>query len=282
MYSVTYRSDNGKEILLGKDGGMVCDVNLGDGMSVDMSLMQGFSQIGESVQGKSIGGKTINIKGAIYNSVYAKKQALRDIFAPLSAGYLFFEDKYKIRVHVKATPTFSTKRDDGRFTMQLFAPDPFFYSIDEKSELIGKTEPKFSFPVNYSEPHLFGETSKERSLALNNNGNVPVPYSLELVIMAGSLNPILSNLNTFETLKINGNLEVGDRVHVHRDKNGLLRAELTRGDETIDILSWIDETSNFYALNVGENLIAINDEGGGLGLMARISFSPAVTAVYES
>lgn len=282
MYSVTYRSDNGKEILLGKDGGMVCDVNLGNGISVDMSLMQGFSQIGQSVEGKSVGGKTINIKGVIYNSVYAKKQALRDIFAPLSAGYLFFEDKYKIRVHVKATPTFSTKRDDGRFTMQLFAPDPFFYSIDEKSELIGKTEPKFSFPVNYAEPHLFGETSKERSLVLNNNGNVPAPYSLELVSMTDSLNPVLSNLNTFEVLKINGNLELGDRVHIHRNENGLLRAELTRGDETIDILSWIDESSNFYALNVGENLVAINDEGGGLGLMARISFNPAVTAVYES
>lgn len=282
MYSVTYKSDSGKEILLGKDGGMVCDVNLGDGLSVDMSITQGFLQVGESVQGQSIGGKTIKIKGVIFESIYARKQALRDIFTPFSAGYLIFEEKYKIRVHVKSTPTFSPRKEDGRFTMQLFAPMPFFYSIFERSELVGKVEPRFSFPVNYAETHLFGEISSKRDLSLNNDGNVLVPYVLELNSITGSTNPVFSNLNTFEFLKLNGVLEIGESVKIYRNEDGILRADLTRGGEVIDILSWIDEASNFYNLNVGENLVAINDEGGGLGLMARISFNPAVTAVYES
>lgn len=282
MYSVMYKGDNGIEVLLGKDGGMVCDVSLGDGMPVEMSITQGFSQLGESVQGQSVGGKTITVKGVIFNSVPAIKRLLRDAFAPFSKGYLIFENKYKIRVYVKSTPAFSTVKDDGRFSMQLFAPNPFFYSLTEFSEIVGKIEPRFSFPVNYADPHIFGETSTKRDLLLNNNGNVPAPYSLELTSISGSTNPVFTNLNTFEFLKLNGVLEIGDKVKIYRSEDGILQAELNRDGELLDILSWIDEESTFYSLNVGENLVAINDEGGGLGLMARISFNPAVTAVYES
>ena len=282
MYSVMYKGDNGIEVLLGKDGGMVCDVSLGDGMPVEMSITQGFSQLGESVQGQSVGGKTITVKGVIFNSVPSRKRLLRDVFAPFSKGYLIFENKYKIRVYVKSTPAFSTVKDDGRFSMQLFAPNPFFYSLTEFSEIVGKIEPRFSFPVNYADPHIFGETSTKRDLLLNNNGNVSAPYSLELTSISGSTNPVFTNLNTFEFLKLNGVLEIGDKVKIYRSEDGILQAELNRDGELLDILSWIDEKSTFYSLNVGENLVAINDEGGGLGLMARISFNPAVTAVYES
>lgn len=281
MYSVKYKGDNGKEIVLGRDGGIVCDVNFGEGLTVNMSLAQGFKQIGESVQGKSVGGKTIKINGVIFNDVHTRKELIRDVFAPFTAGYLIFENKYKIRVHVKSTPSFSTNKMDGRFMLQLFAADPFFYSLMEKSELVGEIEPKFSFPVNYAEPHMFGDISTKRDLLLNNTGNVPVFYSLELTSISGSLNPVLTNLRTFEFLKINGSLDIGDKVKVYRNEDGILRAELIHDGDTTDILSWIDEASTFYSLNAGENLVAINDEGGGLGLMARISFNPAVSAVYE-
>lgn len=282
MYSVKYKGDNGKEIVLGKDGGIVCDVNFGEGLTVNMSLAQGFKQIGESVQGESVGGKMIKVKGVIFNDVRTRKVLMRDVFAPFTAGYLIFENRYKIRVHVKSTPAFSTNKTDGRFMLQLFAPDPFFYSLTEKSEIVGEIEPKFSFPINYAEPHMFGDTSMKRDLLLNNTGNVPVPYSLELTSISGSLNPVLTNLRTFEFLKINGLLGIGDKIKIYRNEDGILRADLIHDGDTSDILSWVDESSTFYSLDAGENLVAINDEGGGFGLMARISFSPAVSAVYES
>lgn len=282
MYSVKYKGDNGKEIVLGKDGGIVCDVNFGEGLVVNMSLTQGFKQVGESVQGKSVGGRTIKVKGVVFNDVRTRKELMRDVFAPFTAGYLIFENKYKIRVHVKSTPSFSTNKMDGRFMLQLFAPDPFFYSLTEQSEFVGEVEPRFSFPINYAKPHVFGETSPRRDLLLNNTGNVPVPYSLELTSISGSTNPVLTNLSTFEFLKINGSLGIDDKIKIYRNEDGNLRADLIHDGETTDILSWIDEGSNFYSLNPGENPVAINDEGGGLGLMTRISFNPAVSAVYES
>ena len=51
---------------------------------------------------------------------------------------------------------------------------------------------------------------------------------------------------------------------------------------TSDIISWIDENSELFELEVGDNLISANDDEGGLSLTAKITFSPAVVALYES
>ena len=49
-----------------------------------------------------------------------------------------------------------------------------------------------------------------------------------------------------------------------------LRAEKTSDGITTDILSWIDEGSTLFEMNVGDNLIAANDDEGGASLEARL------------
>lgn len=281
MYNVIFRSDNGQKYVFGKDGETAFDMDLGNGISVDVGTSQGFSQVGETVESMTVGGRTISVHGAVFGNVQSRKKMMRKVFAPFVWGKLIFDGNYYIRVCVKDTPTFSPVRDDGRFTMLLYAPFPFFYSVDDAHYNIGGTVPMFSFPVNYATPHKFGERGTEKYTNVYNNGDIAVPFNVYMETFGTSANPLIVNLDTQEYLKLNGTLNTGDVANIYRDSNNILRAELSAGGEVVDILSWVDDGSTLFQLNPGDNIISYDDDGGGSSLTVKFTFSPAVVAVYE-
>ena len=281
MYKVVFESDNGQKYVFGVDGETVFDIDLGNGVSVDVGTSQGFSQVGETVESMTVGGRTITVHGTVFGNVQSRKKIMRKVFAPFVLGKLIFEGKHYIRVCVKDTPTFSPIKDDGRFTMLLYAPFPFFYSVDDAHYNIGEITPMFSFPANYATPHKFGERGTEKYTNVYNNGDIAVPFNVYMETFGTSVNPLIVNLDTQEYLKLNGTLTVGDVANIYRDSNNILRVELSTGGELVDILSWVDDGSTLFQLNPGDNIIAFDDDDGGNSLTVKFSFSPAVVAVYE-
>ena len=283
MYSAIFESDNGSVFVFGKNGGNVFDMDLGSSVSVNIGTSQGFSQVGETVETMAVNGRPISVKGVLFRDIDNQKKNMRKIFAPFVAGKLTFEDGHYTRVYVQDPPSFSSVKQDGRFTMQLFAPFPYLYGQNEESVQIGGIVPMFSFPVNYSESHSFGERSENRFSTIYNDSDVKVPYSFQIRINGISTNPTVTNLLTFEFLKINGAFSSGCVIDVFRDENNVLRANLTDSDGNVtDIISMIDDDSTLYELAVGDNLISINDDEGGVGMSASVSFQPVVVALYES
>ena len=282
MYNVVFENDNGSNYYFGANGSTVFDMDIGDGVSIDIGTSQGFSQVGETIQSMSVSGRPIKVNGVVYGNVQERKKAMRKVIAPFSCGRLVFENKYYIRVCVKSAPTFSPVRNDGRFTMQFFAPYPFFKSVDEKNEAIGSIKPLFSFPVNYAVPHKFGERGAERYKNIYNDSDVRVPFSLYVYSAGTSTNLVVANLRTFKSLKLNGVLNSGDFIRIYRNDDNILQAEFHSNGETKDIISWIDESSDLFELEVGDNLISAIDDEGGASLSVKISYNPVVVAVYES
>lgn len=282
MYNVVFQNDNGSKYYFGVKGSTVFDMDLGSGMPVEISTSQGFSQIGETMQTRTVSGRTITVNGVVYGDVQERKKSMRKIISPFSCGNLIFEGEYYTRVFVKNAPTFSSKKNDGKFSLQFFAPFPFFYSVNSVVNEIGAIKPMFSFPVNYANTHKFGEKASERYTNIFNNGDVKVPFSIYLHSSGTSTNVVIANLKNFKTLKLNGALNAGDYVKIYRNNENVLRAELTSDGITSDIIYRIDESSDLFELEVGDNLISANDDEGGLGLTAKITFSPAVVALYES
>lgn len=282
MYSVVFESDNGEKYVFGKAGDTMFDMDLGSGVPVDIGTSQGFSQIGETMQSRTVSGRTITVTGTVYRDVQNRKKSMRKIISPFSCGRLVFGGEYYTRVFVKNSPTFSTVKNDGRFSMQFFAPFPFFYSVNSKFSEIGSVKPMFVFPVNYAIPHKFGERSATRYKNIFNDGDVKVPFSVYLKSEGTSTNIVISNLTTFKMLKINGTLQSGESINIYRDNDNVLRAELISDGVKSDVIHLIDESSDLFELEVGDNLISANDDEGGASLTAKISFSPAVVALYES
>lgn len=283
MYSARFESDNGLTFVFGKNGGNVFDMDLGSGVSVDIGTSQGFSQVGETVETLAVNSRPITVTGVLYRDIDNQKRNMRKIFAPFVAGKLIFEDGHYTRVYVQDPPSFSPVKKDGRFTMLLFAPFPYFYGQNEESVQIGGIVPMFRFPVNYAEPHSFGELSEGRFSTIYNDSDVKVPYGFQITVNGTSTNPTVTNLLTFEFLKINGTFNAGDVINVYRDSNNVLVANVTDSNQNVtDIISLIDDDSTLYELAVGDNLISINDDEGGVGMNAKVSFKSVVVALYES
>lgn len=282
MYNVVFESDNGSKYYFGQNGTTVFDMDFGNGMDVNIGTSQGFSQVGETMQSRTVSGRTINVSGAVYGNVQERKMTMRKVISPFSGGRLVFENRYYARVFVKSAPTFSPVKNDGRFTMQFFAPYPFFRDLNEQNTEIGSIKPLFSFPINYATPHKFGEKGGARYKNIYNDSDVKVPFSLRLSSSGTSTNPVIANLETFRTLTINGTLNAGDVVEIYRNNDNVLQAELISDGVTTDIISWIAESSDLFELEVGDNLISATDNEGGANLTAKITYSPVVVALYES
>ncbi len=282
VYEVIFENDNGKKFIFGPSGSNWFGMNIGDGMEITLGKSQGFSQVGETIETQSVAGRPINVTGQLYGNIVSLKNTLRNVCAPLSSGRLIFNKTHYIRVCVKAAPTFSAVKNNGLFAMQFYAPYPYFKAFEEKSFQLGGVTKQFRFPVNYSQPHRFGTRGGNRYTNIINAGDVSVPFRLELHSTGISTNPTVTNLNTFDYLKLNGQLNAGDMAVIYRDDNNVLRAELTSGGATSDIISWIEDDSSLFELASGDNLIQANDDEGSAGLYASITFSPAVVALYET
>ena len=282
MYQVKFIKDNGDVFLLGTDNNIVFDIDGLSGIDVDLGKSQGFSQIGESIDTQSVGGKLLKVKGVIYKNLASTKNAIIKAFSPFSSGRLVFEDKYYIYVYVKESPVVAPTKKGGAFMLALYAPFPFFKEIAESTFYIGTITPMFSFPVNYETPHIFGTKSAARYINVTNKGDLKSSYRIDLTSEATSTNITLTNLETFEFLKINGTLNAGERISVYRDDNNQLKAVLYKGSEETDIISWIDEESTLYEMNVGDNLIVASDDNGGVNLTAQLTFNNVVGGVYET
>ena len=282
MYNVVFENDNGSKYYFGVNGTTAFDMDLGNGVPVNIGTSQGFSQVGETMQSRNISGRTISVKGAVYGNVQERKKFMRNVISPFSSGRLVFEGQYYIRVCVKSAPTFSTVKNDGRFTMQFYAPYPFFKSVNEKNIEIGSIKPLFSFPVNYATPHKFGEKGAAIYKSIYNESDVNIPFSAHISSSGLSTNPTISNLKTFKILKINGTLNAGDFIDIYRNDDNVFQAILTSNGVSSDVISWIDESSDLFELDVGDNLISATDDEGGLSLTAKITYNPVVVAVYES
>lgn len=282
MYNAIFESENGEKYVFGIDGGTVFDMDIGNGTSVSIGTSQGFGQIGETVKTKSVSGRQIKVKGCIYENIIDNKNRMRHVFSPFSYGRLTIDGTYFTMVHVKNAPSFSAQKNDGRFSMVLFSPFPFFYLNEEKSLSIGEVVPMFTFPVDYSVAHKFGESSQKRYVNAINDGDVSVPFSLTFSFDGNSTNPTITNLHNFSFLKFNGTFANGDSINVYRDEKNVFHADLVSDGQTTDILSLVDEDSNLFELTVGDNLIQADDEQGGASMLARIAFRTAVCSLYEN
>lgn len=282
MYKAKFVREDEKSFLFSPDNNLVFDIEGLSGLTIDHTLSQGVNQIGETVSQRSVGSRILNVTGVIFKAIATTKKAMRDTFLPFSTGKLIFNDSYYIDVFVKEIPNFSPQADRGNFSLRLLAPYPFFKSVVTSNNVIGGLMKNFHFPINYTQPHSFGTIGAERFINIVNRGNVETDFVLTLTTTSESLNPSISNLRTFETLKINYLLSAGETIRIYFDGSGTLQAKLVdnTGNET-DIFSAVDESSDLLHLHVGDNLILAVDESGSTGLTATLQFNESIVGVFD-
>lgn len=289
MYNARYVSDNGRNFSLGPSNCVFDIVGIG-GVAVNLGKSQNFSQIGEFVTNQSVGGTTLTIKGVAYgDNMTQVKDAIRRAFAPMTSGTLYFEEKYFINVFVKTTPTFSPLKNDGRFTVALYAPFPFFKKKESKYYVSTGTTKLFKFPVNYASTHVFGQTYYNNSVALANEGDTVAPFKLTIKVIPETDNVAFGNIAinsaSGKLLKFDDiTLNKDQQIIMFRDNNGILRCYCGTSDAMYNVIGSISDNSTLFDLEPNSDIFyisAINTAGAG-HIAFEIEFNETVGAVYES
>lgn len=282
VYNAKFISNDGGIFVFGADGSNVFDIDGLSGMSMSLTKSQTYSRVGENVSSKATGGRTLTIKGSIYNNISAVKSAMLRVFGAFTAGKLIFNDKYYISAIVKDTPTVSPKRNDGAFMLRLFAPDPYFRDIKTQYVEFSSTTANFTFPFTLSEnTFVLGSVSPTMTANAYNDGDAPTAYTLAITALQTITNPRLSCGNKYIAFAMT--LAENDELIVWRDDDGSFRADLHQsgGDKVLDAVQYLDDGSTLFELGVGDNnLVVSNKEGVAMGVV--VSFNSPFSGVYET
>lgn len=281
MYTAEFIADNGTSFKFDLTNNLVFDIDGLSGLNVDLKTAQGARRIGESLQASSIKGTNLTIRGQIYQDITKVKSKMQKAFPPFGSGRLIFENKYYIYTYVKNTPKFSPSNNRGDFDLRLFAPFPLFRKLKENIFYIGQVIPMFSFPVTYSPTHQYGLKNPSKYINVFNDGDIKAAFTVNFSTNSTSSNITLTNLSTFAFLKLNGTITADEKIKIYYDTNNQLRCELIKKGKVTNILSWIDEDSTLFELEIGDNLILASDEADGANLVTTIIFNTAVASVYE-
>ncbi|MBQ2812324.1 MAG: phage tail family protein [Clostridia bacterium] len=267
MYDLRFVSDTGKELVLNYDSGIVVGkVDGATGMTVTQKTAQGYKQVGVTISALTVGGRDLLISGFIFEENAQKKQELISTFAPFVTGRLYWEDRYWIDVAVKNAPTVYQEKD-SRFSMRLFAADPYFRSTEQNTAQNGITTNMFSFPLIFSgttigtdRPHQFGVQSTSGTFNVPNNGQAETPFDLEIEGTVDITSPQLTDSATGAFLLWNGTIAVGEKLRIWSE-SGRIRATLTdTNDEVTNVLGLIDDDSTLFSLPVGDNILEATAE----------------------
>ena len=278
MYSAKIVNQNGDELVLSFDNGIVFDISPLSGVDVDISSSQSFSQVGVSIEGTSVEGTAREIFGVIAKNEKENFDKISKTLSPFSKGKLYIGDRYCDFV-VQKSPVFIREKS-GRLTFntEIFCAFPFWLESKQSSHTLGGVEPAFSFPVVY-DSHIFGIRKPVATTNIYNPGNVKQSIHISFSTLSTTKNFGIINPNTGQFVKVKGTISEADVVDVYQE-DGKLKVELTRNYVTTNIIGKITEGSTFFEFNVGDNIVMPFADEGVEDLSVTIEFNPAYTGVF--
>lgn len=280
MYKFKISTDDGNVINFDYEHGIVADLSPLSGIDVQMYTSQGFNQHGVTVENQSVSGISRTIKGVIFRDEYAVGERLLEYLPVFTTGKLFFEDDYFCEITIEKTPSI-IKEKSGKisFTMMVFCSTPFWYQKNEILAVFGGHEPYFRFPINYAGTHYFGLKSESAFINLYNPGTIEVPYTARFMTNASTISSFgLIDVKTGKLLKLNENIDPYSEVLVGY-RNNILTAEKIQNKVITNIFHAIDEESELFMLETGENIFRPFADVGEDYMRVEISYNAAVMGV---
>lgn len=278
-YKITIQSDNGRTVYINAGTGLDGNMDPISGVDVGISTSRGVNQIGENITDQTVGSVVRTISGECRTPA-AAKELLRAI-PPLSKGKLILNDAYFCEYVVKRSPYVTRvpgSRNKLTFSTILYCRLPYWQGITAISALMGGYTPTFSFPVNYAEPHMFGVRNQSAFVNVVNPGDFRTPFT---VIFSAELpveNPVLLNCVSGAKLRLITSLAKDQQLKVYRDNQ--LHVERISAGTVEDVLACLDDDSDLFYLESGDNLLKADADSGADDLQCSVTANAAYMGVY--
>lgn len=254
---------NGKTLILDEPEYGVTDYSGMEATDYDLEKTVNTNYIGERLKRKKILSRPISISADWLgrdDEKSAKRQELIAFFSPFSSGtltvnYMGVERTIEYEVEAFKINTVNL-HETLDFQADLICMDPMFQDVlqtgDSIATWIRGWKWKFTLPFKMKER---GEPQKN----IINTGHVETP--VEIYFHGPAVNPSIKNITTGETIRIIRELTTDDVLYINtgfRQK----KVEIIRNGTRTDAFDYIDLSSRFFSLQVGDNVIEYASENG--------------------
>lgn len=261
---LTFTNSRGESITFRDDSSFIISqiTGLGD-VDADVQMQRspyqdGTTYIDSNLQPRPIS-FTVTILGDGDTDISYKRTQLARIFNP-KLGVGTFEYKYGgvirlIKAVAEHIPHFPTNEENRSSFHQvalvnLICPNPYWQSpvvVEEPA-----FEPRFRFPIRG--PFIMGVQRTDRIIF--NDGDAPAPVQVDFYGPADR--PMIENRTTGEFIRINKRLEENEILKIDTS-DGMKSVVFVDEDGTeTNVFHWIDLSSTFFKLDIGENDITCN------------------------
>lgn len=271
-----YENENGDSVIFDYSGGYLINKPNGiDTLSVKMNSAQGIDQVGSTIQSVNVQSRPVNISGVLVGEFQAEnKDRLLSVIRPDLEGKLY-ADEFYLNVRPTATPAIEQKPNFASFQFSLLAPYPYWQKDDSASATLSSVQKGFKFPWNISRAYRFGSVMQSQFIKINNNGQVPIPFTVTFTALSSVTNPKIIDAATNKYLLLNKSMVAGERVVIE------ITHERTFVTSSVDgeCRGALDLKSNFFRLKVGDNTLKPDAKSGKENLQVDISYAIEVVGI---
>lgn len=272
----TYLNEMNESIVFEFANGFLIEKPTGiDTLSIKHSEAQGINQVGSTFQSSNVQSRPVTMKGRIVGSFQdAMKSRLLSVVRPDLSARLYADDYY-LEVRPTATPTIEGRSRNPSFQFSVLAAYPYWQKDSSVIATLSGVQKRFKFPWNISRKYRFGEVVTAQFITINNEGQVPVPYTVTFSAVDAVVNPKLIDAYTNEYLLLNKSLVAGEKVVVQ------ITHDRTYVNSTVDgeCRGALDLGSSFFRLRVGDNVIKPEATSGKANLNVTIDFATEIVGI---
>lgn len=246
-----------------------------DTLNVSHSEAQGINQVGSTIQSSNVQSRPVTINGHIVGNFQDDvKNRLLSVIRPDLSAKLYAGDYY-LDVRPTATPSIEGRALNPAFQFSVIAAYPYWQKDGSASATLSGIRKMFKFPWNISRTYKFGEQVSAAFININNEGQVPIPYTATFTALEEVVNPKLIEAATNEYLLLNKTMVPGEKVTVQ------ITHERTYVESSVDgeCRGALDLSSSFFRLKVGDNVIKPEAEVGKNVLQVDIDFAVEVVGI---
>ena len=277
-------AETGKQIRFAVDSDFwLTNLTGDDGMDLGITETQSTGQIGTTVIGTSVGSRSITATGAILKNLDANEKVMKQLLSPGAEGRWVKQvgqDRWYLETIVKRSPDISGGENRLNFQFSLHAAYSYWRTEEQLNTLLGGLEATwFPTPVSTAGSWYISRYKQDLYTTVRNTGNTQTGFSLILVASARVVNPMIWNNGTRTFIKLNKELESGDRAVISTQESSR-GCTLQHGDGTQeDGFRYMDvDTDWWMTLEPGDNVLRLTADSGRENLTVTIAAPKGVAS----